>query len=100
MFFVETSDAAMKTSISLNVKKFRKLRGLTQQQLADKATITRNYLTLIENNAREPSMTTLERLSEVLQVPVSVLTLKVDSSSKNPIDKLLYKAYEIATEPC
>lgn len=88
----------MKTTIGKNIKKFRTLANLTQTDLARKALISRNYLSLLENNQREPSIATLERISKALDIPTSVLTLRMDTDSQDPLDKLLLKTYELATK--
>lgn len=48
----------------------RKQKGMTQTQLADKANITRPYLSLIENNLSSPSITVCIRLAELLDCRV------------------------------
>jgi len=45
----------------------RKHLGLTQQQVAESAGLTVNYLSLLENNRRTPSFDTLEALAEALR---------------------------------
>jgi transcriptional regulator with XRE-family HTH domain len=86
-----------KIKIGSNIKKFRELTNLSQEELAKRIGITRNFLSLIENNHKRPSMKTLEKISEVLDVPKPLLALELDTSKKNnSIDKLLFEAYEIA----
>ena len=61
------------------ISKFRKQAGLSQGQLAEACEISQSYLSQIEKNRREPHMTTLKKLSEVLEVPLPVLLfLSVD----------------------
>lgn len=50
---------------------FRKLRGMTQAELAEKTSLSNNFIALIESGRRAPSFETLERLMEVLNVNVS-----------------------------
>lgn len=57
----------MKLKIGQKVRKLRKERKMTQAQLAGD-TITRNMLSLIENDAASPSLQTLQYLSEKLEV--------------------------------
>lgn len=87
-----------KTLTSKNIKIFREAAGLTQERLAVDVGISRNYLALLEAGQRDPSLHTLQRISEVLTVPVSILTIEIDSAMKDPLDKLLLKTYEIASE--
>ncbi len=50
---------------------FRKLRSLTQGELAEKVGLSNNFIALIESGKRAPSFETLEKLIEVLNVSVS-----------------------------
>ncbi len=59
----------------LRVQYYRKLKGLTQEALADKLGLSWSYVAKIESPARAfgVSMETLFRISDVLDVPVSKL---------------------------
>jgi transcriptional regulator with XRE-family HTH domain len=48
---------------------------LTQEQLAEKASISLNFLNLIERGERGPSFDSLERLAAALRRPVAELFL-------------------------
>lgn len=50
---------------------FRKLRDMTQAELAEKVGLSNNFIALIESGKRAPSFETLERLIEVLNVNVN-----------------------------
>lgn len=85
-------------NIAKNIKKFRNIAQISQEELAKKIGLTRNYLSLVEGGKREPSINTLSRISEKLNVPTSILILDIKDSSENPLDKLLLRAYEIASK--
>jgi len=51
----------------------RKKRGLTQGQLADQSGITQTYLSQIEKNKKEPTLSVLRDICEVINVPVAIL---------------------------
>lgn len=55
------------------LKKARKERGLTQEQLASILNITTNHLGKIELGKREVSIDVLFELSEILDVSIDVL---------------------------
>ena len=59
-------------SIGQTIKKYRKLRGLTQEQLADMVCISISYLTKIEApNCDQPfSLEVILDISEVLDISV------------------------------
>jgi transcriptional regulator with XRE-family HTH domain len=82
-----------------NIKTFRELKGMTQETLAKDVGITINYLSLLENGRREPSIKLLKKMSKYLSVPVSVLILEVKETSRDPLDELLYELFKIATKP-
>ena len=50
------------------IKVYRKYRGLTQQQLADKAEIRRAYLAEIETGRKSGSVKTLKAIAQALDV--------------------------------
>lgn len=85
-------------NIGTNIKRFRKLAGLSQYELAAKAKITRNYLSLLEGGKREPSMAKVKEISRILKIPVSILLLEINEKSQDPLDKLLMKVYEVASQ--
>ncbi len=56
------------------LKELREAKGLTQEELAKKAKVTRPYLTMLETGARKnPSLAILKRLAKALGVPVTEL---------------------------
>lgn len=56
------------------IKKLRTERGLTQEQVARQAGVTKNYITMLETGARKaPSLPVLKRLAKALGVPVTEL---------------------------
>ncbi|RJQ30066.1 MAG: XRE family transcriptional regulator [Peptococcaceae bacterium] len=57
-----------------NIRQFREIKELTQEQLAEKAGLTGAYLGYIERGERNPSLETIDRIAKALQVePVSLL---------------------------
>lgn len=51
-----------------NVRRYRKLRGMTQEQLALDAQMERSYVSDLERGTRNPSVRALGRLAEALDV--------------------------------
>ncbi|MDP3888801.1 MAG: helix-turn-helix transcriptional regulator [bacterium] len=85
-------------NVAYNIKKFRNLAHISQEKLAEKVSLTRNYLALLESGRREPSISALNRISKALNVPTSILVLEIKEDVNNPLDKLLMRAYELATK--
>lgn len=54
--------------LGLNVRKFRKLRGMSQEALSLDAEMKRSYLSDLERGTRNPSVRAVERLATALQV--------------------------------
>ena len=80
-------DAYYFNVIRSNIKRIRESRNLTQQQLADKANITMNYLSKIESTKmqRGLSIVILGRLADALEVDIRELFKPIDE--KDPTDK-------------
>lgn len=54
-------------------KKRREELGLTLQDVAERADITRSYLSRLEANEREPSLSIAVALAEALEMPLAEL---------------------------
>jgi len=55
------------------VKLWREERKLTQQELAEKAGISKPYLSQIETGKRQGTLETMAAIAKVLEVPLDVL---------------------------
>ena len=53
--------------LASNMKYYRKLLGLSQEKLAEKADITNNYVALVETGKRFPSANMLEQIARALE---------------------------------
>jgi transcriptional regulator with XRE-family HTH domain len=60
-------------NIAAGVRGWRRLRGLTQKQLASAAHLPRTYISRIENGRILPGLGTLERVAGALQVGLAAL---------------------------
>ncbi len=56
------------------IKLWREHRGLTQQELARKAGISKPYLSQIETGKRQGTVETLSAIARSLDIPLDVLT--------------------------
>jgi transcriptional regulator with XRE-family HTH domain len=59
--------------VAMRVKEWRERRRLTQEQLAQKAEISRGYLARLETARQDPKLSTLEKIAKALRVDVSKL---------------------------
>ena len=64
--------------IGKNIKKYRKEAGLTQTQLGLKLEKTKEYIYMIEKGMRNPSLKTLAKISNILNIPLENLTKNND----------------------
>ena len=56
--------------IGENIKKYRKLKGLSQESLALCGSINRSFIGHVERAERKPSIDTLIKISQTLNVPI------------------------------
>lgn len=71
------------------IKRIRKSKGISQEELASKLNINRNLLSRIETGKSEPSATLLKNIAKMFNVDLnSLLDIKNTPSENN--DKLKY----------
>lgn len=89
------------------IKFCRQQRGFTIPTLAKRAGLSTSYVSLLENNARDPSLSALEKIATGLGVPLSVLIFigtppaELDSLSPEVSEKLAAATMKLLrdTEP-
>ena len=59
--------------VGLNVKRYRKERGLSQEGLALECCVHRTYVSGVERGIRNPTILVLERIASGLHVPTARL---------------------------
>jgi transcriptional regulator with XRE-family HTH domain len=59
--------------MAMRLKKIRQAREMTQEQLAERAGVTREYIARLEAGRYDPSLSTIERLAKALKVKVGDL---------------------------
>ncbi|MET7991014.1 XRE family transcriptional regulator [Amycolatopsis sp. NPDC005232] len=52
------------------IREFRTLRGLTVRELADRASVSTGLISQVERGVTDPSLETMRRIAEVLEVPL------------------------------
>lgn len=62
-----------------NVRYYRKLKGMTQEQLAADAGMERSYVSDLERGTRNPSVLALGRLADALRIDASLLLVSKNS---------------------
>lgn len=77
--------------IGSELKKLRKKSGLTQGQLATKCNLSKNAIWNYENNKRTPTLKTLNKISEILDVDLSYIISTPAPSITSEMAKSLNK---------
>ena len=62
----------LRITFGKNLRRARRQKDYTQEQLAEAAEISVEFLSNIERGINAPSFETIERLSKVLRVPAKV----------------------------
>ncbi len=63
-----------KNVLGTKIRNLRKSKGLSQDRLADKAGMTQQHVSRIENGYYLPGMLTISRIAKVLNVPIDDLS--------------------------
>lgn len=65
----------------------RMQRGVSQRSIANRANCSVSYLSMLENNKRDPTLSTVTKIAEALHVPVGLLfVLAADQNELGAID--------------
>ncbi|WP_308200451.1 helix-turn-helix transcriptional regulator [Bradyrhizobium sp. 190] len=59
--------------VAKNLRRLRLKSGLSQEELADRAGLNRNYIGMIEREENAPTVDALEQISEALAIDPVVL---------------------------
>lgn len=82
-------------NIGENIKKYRKEKGMTQEELAKKCGLSKNGLWNYENNRREPTIDVLIKISDALEVSLfDILGDKIDKKQVALLVNYLNKTNE------
>jgi transcriptional regulator with XRE-family HTH domain len=68
-------DTAYRRRLGTRIRDLRTERQWTQEDLSDKASLAREYLSKVESGHRNPSLDVIARLAKVLEVPLRDLFL-------------------------
>jgi len=79
--------------LGTTIKSLRSQKGMKQNLFAEKCDITPAYLSQIENNLKEPNISTLKTISKNLGVPLPILFfLSIDNDDVKPEKR---KAFQV-----
>lgn len=70
------------------IKLCRSQREMTQTKLATETGLSVSYLSLLEKNKRDPSVSTIQKIAEALSIPSSILFfLAADKAELKGLDE-------------
>lgn len=83
----------MSNVLGESIKKYRKIKGLTQKELSEKIDISRSFMSQIESGISKPSEENLKKIAECLNVEIEQLTNH--DMAINPLSELVLKLFEL-----
>lgn len=90
--------ASVKKLLGRRIREIRKLRGYTQEQLAELLEISPPSISKIENGVFQPSEENLENIAKVLNVEIFKLYMFDRFEEKEEIKKELLRLIDSANE--
>lgn len=66
-------------AFGMTLRRLRKARGHTQERLAAVTGLDRTFISLLERGLRQPSLSTLLRVAEALEMTFSTLAQEIDA---------------------
>ncbi|WGO84688.1 helix-turn-helix domain-containing protein [Arsenophonus apicola] len=77
-------------NIGQAIKLCRTQRGFSQTELAQQAECSVSYLSMLENNKRDPTLSTMTKIANALRIPVGIIFfLGAEGDDLTGIDKSL-----------
>lgn len=76
------SKASAPVALGLAIRQFRGERGLSQEELAARAGLHRTYIGDIERGVRNPTLLSLVRMAEALEVNLSVVVERLETNMR------------------
>lgn len=83
----------IKNIVSMNMKYYRKLKGLTQEMLAEKVEVSPVYISYIERGLKVPSLDLLGKIAEALKINPYLLLIQDNDPKSVEIKKLVGTLY-------
>ena len=73
-----------------NVKKYRTLKGLSQEAFAEKAGLHRTYISAVEREKRSIALDNVQKIADALEIETYLLFIdcKLEEYSKNIDDNI------------
>lgn len=69
-------------SIGTAIKTCRNRKDMTLKELSIESGLSLSYISLLENNKRDPNLSTVESISNALKIPISLLLFLSEEKEK------------------
>jgi transcriptional regulator with XRE-family HTH domain len=82
-------------NIGTTIKELRQQQGIKQKNLAERCNITPSYLSQIEKNQKEPTLSVLKSISEVLDTSLTMMFFLATNNQEGQrdfLDELIKRA--------
>jgi transcriptional regulator with XRE-family HTH domain len=70
------------------LKECRELKGISLGQLANESGLNKSFLSKIENNKRDPSLTSLSTVCEAIGIPLSIFILLAERTENDDFSEI------------
>jgi transcriptional regulator with XRE-family HTH domain len=77
---MQASAAKLLQTVGRSIRSYRKQRGMSQEDLAEAAKLSRNYISDIERGVRNPSLLALIGISRALRLPLRDMLADIERS--------------------
>ena len=89
----------MVSRVGMVIKKYRKEKGYTQFQMAEKIGVSEFYISALETGSRKPGRETLIKLSNEMSMPIeALLEMETEQSIKFAAEELYNKIKGLPTD--
>ena len=85
-------------NISERIKELRKVKQLSQQEIADKIGIDRAQYSRVETGKTEPTITSLQKIAQALEVDIADFFKNDESYNINSYDKTMIEKIRLIEE--
>ncbi|MEL6820807.1 MAG: helix-turn-helix transcriptional regulator, partial [Calditrichota bacterium] len=74
-------------NLGSKIRRLRKLKGLTMEELADQSEVTKGFISQLERDKTDPSFSNLKRVIEALGVELTTFFDDLEEMDKNLFSK-------------
>lgn len=75
---MQAAAAKLLKTFGRSIRSYRKQRGMSQEDLAEKSGLSRNYISDIERGVRNPSLLALIGIAKALRMPLRDLLADIE----------------------